>query len=462
MKIIFVLDNYLKYYSIDDVVRELYRRGHEIVLILGQDKESPIPDDSLKKALSELSNLRMEPLIKRRILRKVASTIRELINYSHILKREEERRWDVKNWGRFFHPFVWQFLSRPVGKKVLKWSFTSQALRFIQQKIPVAPEIKRHIQQHAPDILIALPLISGDSREGEYIQAANALNIPTVYSMFSWDNIASKATFHSKPGSHLVWNKPLADELSLLHDIPRERIYVTGAARFSRLLEHKDEYLLPRDEFCRVAGIDPSKKYILYVGSTYLLDSKVQKTLNEDLLIVDIARELAKNEKTQDVHVLVRPHPVNARIIPALHAARNETISIYPSPGELPDTEEKRRMFYNSIYHSVAVVGVNTTAFLEASALDKPCVTIISKEYGETQQLVHFHHLVDGGFLETANRVEDMGEIIGQIVSGTDERAVQRREFVKNFLKSLESGKSAVTVYADLMERLGVINNPLI
>lgn len=455
MKITFVLDNYLKYYSIDDIVRELYKRGHEIVLILSQDKESHIPDDSLKKALSELPNLQLEPLVKRKVLRKVVSTVRELINYAHILQREEERRWDVKNWGRFFHPFVWQFLSRPFGKNILKLPFITGFLRFIERRIPVAPEIKDHIRRHLPDILIALPLISGDSREGEYVQAANMLNIPTVYSMFSWDNIASKATFHSSPHYYFIWNKPLARELSELHGISSERILVTGAPRFARLLKNREDYILPRAEFCRIAGIDPAKKYILYVGSTYLLDSNVRKTLSEDLLIVDIAEALERSEKTRGVDILVRPHPVNSMIISALRDGEHSTISIYPSPGELPDTEEKRRMFYNSIYHSVAVVGVNTTAFLEASAIDKPCVTIISQEYGETQQLVHFHHLAEGKFLEIAKQVEDVADIVGQIVEGIDTRVVQRREFVKNFIKPLEMEKSAVETYADLIERLG-------
>ena len=59
MKIVFALDNYIKYYAIDDVVRELYRRGHKIVIVIGQDKESPVSDDAFQKAQSDLPNLRI-------------------------------------------------------------------------------------------------------------------------------------------------------------------------------------------------------------------------------------------------------------------------------------------------------------------------------------------------------------------------------------------------------------------
>jgi len=455
MKIIFTLDNYLKYYSIDDAVRELYRRGHEILIILGQDKESHIPDDALQKAAAELPNLRIEALIRRKFLPKVVRFIRELLNYAYVLNREEKRRWDAKNWGRFFHHSIWRVISSASGKMVLKNPLFQKTLRFVEKMIPVAPEIKRHVKAHKPDILVALPLISGDSRESEYVQAAVALGIPTVFSMFSWDNISTKGTFHSQPDHHIVWNKPLARELSSLHNIPLERIHITGAPRFHRLVGNVNGFVLPRNEFCDMAGIDPAKKYILYAGSTYLLDSNVQKSLSEDVLILKIADALAGNNRTQDVHILVRPHPVNTRIIPALKDAGRSNVTVYPSPGELPDTEEKRRMFYNSIYHSFAVVGVNTTAFLEASALDRPCITIVSKEYGETQQLVHFHHLEEGGFLEKAKDAENVAGIVGKILEGTDALSFQRNEFVKNFIKSLDPQRSAVEVYADLIVQLG-------
>ncbi|GMV32860.1 MAG: hypothetical protein DCC59_00095 [Chloroflexi bacterium] len=455
MKIIFALDNYLKYYSIDDAVRELRRRGHEIVIVLGQDKESHIPDDALQKAATDLPDLKIEPLTRRRILPKIVRFIRELLNYAYVLDREEERRWDAKNWGRFFHPSVWKVVSSAFGKKSLKNPIFRKTLRLIEKMIPVAPEIRQHVKTLQPDVLVALPLISGDSRESEYVQAAGALGIPTVFSMFSWDNISAKGTFHSRPDRHIVWNRPLAEELSRLHNIPSERIHITGAPRFHRLIGNTNGFILPREEFCRNAGFEPAQKYILYVGSTYLLDSNVQKSLSEDALILNIADALTHNPQTRDVRILVRPHPVNTRIIPALKDAARPNVTVFPSPGELPDTDEKRRMFYNSIYHSLAVVGVNTTAFLEASALDRPCITIISKEYGETQQLVHFHHLEEGGFLEKANHAEDVARIAANVLAGADRLAPQRREFVRNFIEPLEPGRSAVEVYADLVEQFG-------
>jgi len=452
MKIIFALDNYLKYYSIDDAVRELYRRGHEIILILGQDKESHIPDDALQNAIADLPNLKVEELIKRKILRKVVRNLREVLNYAHILNNEQNRRWDAVKWGRFFDLRFWKILSSTYGKKILKNILVQKLLRLIEQQIPVAPEIKYHISMHTPHLLVALPLVTGDSREGEYVQAARSLGIPTVFSMFSWDNISSKGTFHAKPDYHIVWNEPLAYELSRLHKIPRETIYISGAPRFHRLIVDKDSYILPREEFCRIVGIDPAKKYILYTGSTYLLDNKLQKTLEEDILILKIADALAENQLTSNVNILVRPHPVNPFMIPALKEANHSHVNVFPSPGEMPDTEKKRRMYYNSIYHSLAMVGINTTAFLEASVLDRPCITI-TKDYGETHQLPHFHHLEEGGFLEKAMDASDVAEIVENILNGIDKFAFNRRKFSENFIYPVGIEKSVIHAYVDLIEK---------
>lgn len=455
MRVLFVLDNYSKYFSIDDVVRTLYQRGHDISIIMGMDEKKDVPDDAIQKAKADLPNMQIEPLLKRRFLRKFARDIRELLNYAHILNNEEARQWDAAKWGRFFRPYFWHMITSDTGKRKVKDRTVQKTLRSIEQKIPTESRIKKHIKCHKPDLIIALPLVNANSRENEYIQASLELGIPCVYSMYSWDNIESKGTFQSRPNYNIVWNKPLADELTRVHDIPSDKIFITGAPRFDRLLDEKGEYILPREEFCKMAGIDRNKKYLLYVCSTFLVNSEFKKALNEDNLVLDIATAFQKNPRTRAVDVLIRPHPNNTGIVKTLLEKQPHNISIYPKHGEFPDTEQKRMMFYNSIYHSVAVVGVNTTAFLEVSALDKPCVTIITENFGKTQQLPHFHHLTDADFLETANGTEELADIIAKILDGVDSRSDQRHAFVENFLRPVEPNKSASEAYADLVEKLG-------
>ena len=453
MKVLFVSSSYSNYYTIDDIVRQLVRRGHDVRLILGMKEKISIPDDALQRVLSDIPSLVIEPLKTRKNAVKFTRTLRETLNYAHVLNNEKTRKWDAAKWFRFFPPFLWRIVSSPLSKQVLKNPGFQKTLRSIEQQIPVDSAIRTQVLQYGPDLIIVMPLINPDSRENEYLRAARELGIPAVYSMVSWDNISTKGTFHGYPDYSVVWNEPLAFELNKIHGFPRERIFITGAPRFDHLLTPLDGRIQTRAEFCRQAGLDEKNEYVVYVGSTFLVTSDHKKNDDESVLVAAMAGALEKDIRTQNVNVLFRPHPTNSTFLEKLRARNLPNVFIFTANCELPDTEEKRRRFHNSIFHSIAVVGVNTTAFLEAAALDKPCITIKTQNSSETQMLPHFHHLADAGFLESALGADELVDVIGKIKSGVDARRNQRREFVKNFLRP--RGIPAVDAYVEMIEELG-------
>jgi len=453
VKVLFVSSSYSNYYTIDDIVRQLVKRGHDVRLILGMEEKVTIPDDALQRVRLDIPSLVIESLKSRRNVINFTRTIREMLNYAHVLNNENTRKWDVAKWFRFFPPFFWSIVSSPLFRTALKTPGLQKALRSIEQRIPVDSAIRAQVQQHAPDLMIVMPLINPNSRENEYLRAAQKLGIPVLYSMVSWDNISTKGTFHGQPDYSVVWNEPLALELNQLHGFPRERTFITGAPRFDHLLTPLDGRLLPRAEFSRQAGLDENKEYVVYVGSTFLITSDHKKNNDESVLVAAMADALAKDPRTQDVNILFRPHPTNSTFLEKLRARNLLNVVIFPASSELPDTEEKRRRFHNSIFHSIAVAGVNTTAFLEAAALDRPCITIETQNSSETQMLPHFHHLADAGILESASSADELVDVIGRIKFGVDARRDQRREFVRNFLRPC--GIPAVQAYVELVEDLG-------
>lgn len=457
MRVLFVSANYSYYFAIDSVVRELYRRGHEVYLVTGWREKRAFTDDLLRKAQADMPNLIIRPLLKRRFLRAFARDLREILNYSHVLNHEETRLWDVALWERFFKPWLWRIVSTPTARTKLKDKAFQRKLRLLEQKIPVNIAIQREIKQINPDVVLLLPLVNPDALENEYMRAAQALGIPTIYAMSSWDNTSTKGTFHGYPDYAFVWNKPLADELVNLHGYPQDQIYTTGTPRFSHLFNGQiQEYVLPQDEFYKQAGLDISKPYVLYVGSTFLINSERKKAHDEGIIIREIARAIANNPETKDVNLLVRPHPFNLRYVPSLVGEKLPNVFVFPQNEEIPDTEEKMKRYNSSIYYAKAVIGVNTTAFLEVAALDKPCITIYFDQFAETQKLPHFHHLEDAGFLEAAYNPDEVAVIVKKIVEGVDDLAGKRREFTKNFLTPVESDKPSNEYFADLVEKLGV------
>ena len=464
MRVLFVSANYSYYFAIDPVVRELFRRGHEVYLTTGRREKRNFPDDSLKNAQADHPNMVVRPLLKRRYLRSFVRNLQELLNFAHVLNHEASRQWDVALWERFFPKWLWSIVNTPTAKSMLKNRAFQRTLRNLEQKIPVDIRIRREIQQINPDVVLMLPLVNPDSLESEYKRTAKALGITTIYAMSSWDNTSTKGTFHGYPDYSLVWNKPLADELVYLHGHPRETIYLTGTPRFSHLFDgfNSEEYVFSYEELCRQSGLDNNKPYVLYVCSTFLVNSNKKKERDESLVILEVARALEKDPRTKDLTILVRPHPLNMSYISELIDEGQPNVVVFPVNGEIPDTKEKIKRYNSSIYHSRAVLGVNTTAYLEVAALDRPCITLYFEEFTETQQLPHFHHLTDAGFLETANGPTEAVEVVKKILDGADDLAVQRREFVKNFLKPVGSDKPSDEYFADLIEMLASKNAPLI
>lgn len=459
MRVLFVLANYHYYFTIDPVVRELARRGHSICLSTGMKEKQNFPNNiAMEKAQAELPNLEIRPLLRRRFLRVFAQNLRELLNFAHVLKSEEIRKWDVQIWGRFFtSKWVWRMFNTPLAKAKLKDHNFRRKLRAVEQRIPINYKICKEIKQINPAVVLMLPLITPNALEVEYMRAAQALGIPTIYSLVSWDNLSTKGTFHGYPDYSFVWNKPLADELVKLHGHPRETIYMTGTPRFSHLFDgsNKKEDILSRDELCQQTGMDPGKPYVLYVGSTFLVNSKREIERDESIIIREVAQAMLADSRTKDVNILVRPHPLNLAYLPKFLEAKPQNVFVFPLNGEIPDTDEKIKRYNSSIYHAAAVMGMNTTAYLEVAALDRPCITLYFKEFSETQLLPHFHHLEEAGFLESAKDTTEVISLIRRILDGADDLAAQRHKFVENFLKPVQSDKPSAEYVADLIEEIG-------
>jgi hypothetical protein len=91
---------------------------------------------------------------------------------------------------------------------------------------------------------------------------------------------------------------------------------------------------------------------------------------------------------------------------------------------------------FHSIYYSEGVLGINTSATIEAAIVDKPCLTILAERYRDTQQnFTHFSHLLNGDFLEVARDIPEAAEIVAGLLQGHDANKDKRRRFVRDFVR---------------------------
>lgn len=426
MKFAFILNHTQFYRHFDNTIRILCGRGHSVDVVIQWVMKPNLTDRVLQTAQAEVSAVAFErPLSRHDTWGGILRPSRELINYSKYFHPEHPSKNLAGRWKKYFNGAAWNLLEKKWVILLLTSRPVQFILRFIERIAPPVNIISAWMKEHKPDLVIVSPLISAHSMELEYLKAAKALNIPSVYALASWDNLTTKGTLHILPDLVFVWNQMLLEEAVTLHGVPRERIVVTGSPTFDYWFETKPS--ISRDEFCRNAGFGAEKQYVVYLCSSRGMIE------DETRFILELASQMKDEPGTCDVMLLVRPHPYNML---ALDVLNRDNICVFPSQGDLPDVSEAKQIYFDTLHYAMAAAGVNTSAMLEAAIADKPCVTIIDERYRRSQtDMGHFRHLINGGFLQVTYSYPEAVKAINAIRNGQDPLKDHRRLFVKNFIR---------------------------
>ncbi len=209
-----------------------------------------------------------------------------------------------------------------------------------------------------------------------------------VFPVRGWDNLTNKGLLRDAPDAVLAWNDLQAKEAVELHRIPRGEHHAWSAPRSAT----------PGSSASRAGaagGVLPGASACAPTGrscSTSARRASSPRTRSE--FVRDwIERLRARGEPFAEAGFLVRPHPLNAAQWADADLG-DPNAKVWPRFGEAPHDEESRENYFDSIYHSDAVVGINTTAQIESAIVGRPVHTILAEEFRDTQQgTLHFHYL---------------------------------------------------------------------
>ena len=428
MRIDFIFSTGTHYFYYDRVVRRLHASGHEVRIVCPTDflADGNKSGRALIKLLEDQPEVKLEPALFRRKYRNAVETIRGLMNYAVYVRSEHPTPHLAVKWARKgLSPRKVKLIQIPLVKAALSTRVARWILVFLESLIPPDEEIVKWLEKSQPHTVFLAPYIFSNDLEVEYAKAARKLNIPSIASVLSWDNLTSKGTYHVKPDWLFVWNQNLVNEAVQIHDFEKERVFTAGAPVYDPWFELAPS--LDRKSLCLQAGIDPQKPYILYLCSSRGISD------NE----VELIRELISNLETlrpeDRPSVMIRPHPFNP-VEPS--EIENDWVKVFPKGGQRPDTDEARLLYYDSLYHSALVFGINTTGFLESALADKPCVTLVNPltSYGQEKR-AHFKHLMDADFIEVAKDYAELVDCTERIIKGADVKKANRRDFVHRFLR---------------------------
>jgi hypothetical protein len=325
----------------------------------------------------------------------------------------------------------------------------------LENAIPTSARIDAYIREHAPDVVLLTPAVKVASSQVEYLKSARRLGIPTGIGVASWDNLTNKGLLKFVPERVFVWNEVQRREAVELHGLPQERVVVTGAQLFDEWFERRPSR--SRAEFMREVGLDANEPYVLYLCSSPFVTNHSDDEVQFVTRWIEALRS-SDDERLQRLGVLVRPHPVG-NLWRRVDLARFENAVVWPASPKRPVADAARADFFDSLVHSAAVVGINTTAMIEAAIVGKSVLSVLAPEFAQESTL-HFHYLLEqnGGFLHVASALDEHLEQLRGALDDDPSGAERRRRFVESFVRPRGLDRPATPILADAVERLAQVS----
>ena len=454
MKILFVMNSpeYLRFY--DSAIEELASRGHEVTLAVRKEGDKkPVGLGGLQAYAGRVSVLGVAPK-HHGLWGEIAYGVRGTMDFVRYLHpRFAAARALRARMKRKGCPPAYRWLDRIPRLSPDRVRTAQRMLMAADRAIPVSRQIAEVLREQQPDVLLVSPLVEVASEQVDWIKAARALGIRTAACIASWDNLTNKGLLRIEPDLVLVWNEAQKREAQDYHYMPERKVAVTGAQLFDKWFVKTATR--SREEFCARVGLPDARPFVLFTGSS----SFISETNAEVAFVRRWIEALRASDDSnlRDINILVRPHPYNCHAWAHDPLAGTAGTGVFPARGYNPIDPDNRADFFDSIYHCAAVVGINTSAMVEAAIIGRPVCSILAKEFAGTQEgTIHFHYLLpeNGGFLRIASSLDEHVRQLGDRLRDPEAARAETQRFVSHFIRPHGLDRPATPIFADAIERL--------
>lgn len=457
---------------LQSTLRGLCERGHEVVVLVGIQAPTSKSHVGLLKRFAaeldelagELDGLTVRPGVEPRGSRQrdLGGSLRSWLDYLRFLEPEFAEAPKLRARALSNLPAA---LREPTETAAASPEFRASLVamvRTVEQSLPVHEPARAVLAEERPDAVLVCPLIERRSPQVTYLRAARELGVPSAVCVASWDNLTTSSLIHGEPDLVTVWNEAQRREATDLHGIPADRVVVTGAPLYDPWFEQRPS--TSREEFCQRVGLPAERPFVLYVCSSgFIAPDEAAWIPNW----IDAVRNSGAAELA-GLQVLIRPHPQHRLLKDSSAAARLEGVPgvvIHPRAGALSLFGEEIADYYDSIHHSAAVVGVNTSAMIETAIVGRGVHVLLTKRYRNTQEGVpHFAHLRSsgGGLIEATRKERQHADGLARAVRGEDGDMVaeRSRRFLEAFVRPPGLDQPATPLMIDQLERLAEITLP--
>jgi hypothetical protein len=161
--------------------------------------------------------------------------------------------------------------------------------------------------------------------------------------------------------------------------------------------------------------------------------------------------------------MLIRPHFKRGEEWRAITFGGLDNIVCWPPVGAVPVDASSKTDYFDSLYHAAAVVGLNTSAMIEAAILGRPVHTVLLPEFHDSQEgTVHFHYLLHGqdALLRATRSLDAHARDLSDVLEGRNADPGRAARFVRAFVRPAPIDIPATTRFVDALEKLSASPAP--
>jgi hypothetical protein len=431
MRVLFLAAHYAYYRNFESVVLALAERGHSVHL--AADERESLGGEALVERLASgrpgitygfAPSLDDEPWF--RLARKLRSASDYVRFHDSAFAPFSKARLTLRE---RIPRGVLRLMDGGIGGSPLARHALGTVLRAGERVMPVSDASRAFIEAQNPDVVLVASVTAWRLPQIDHLRAARALGRRTGVCVFSWDHLSSKALLRDVPDRVLLWNETQKREAIEWHGMPAERITVTGAQCYDQWFDRAPSR--DRVSFCQAVGLSTEHPIILYVCSV------MTPNPNESAFVLRWIEAIRRSAdpRLRDAGILVRPHPERMDEWSNVSLERFGNAVLY---GRNPVSPVAQADYFDSLYHSHAVVGLVTSAFLEAAIVGRPVLTLLLPEFEIYQEGVqHFRYLmeVEGGLLRATRSMPDHLAELASTIARPAERDERNIRFVRAFVR---------------------------
>ena len=444
---------YLRYF--DSTVRGLAARGHQVDVVFDNPYKQAEGAEALLGVDGVTVSTERTPLPSDQAWEYVARAVRGTIDYVRYYHPKFADATYLRDRMRKVVPAEVGFLARRNTSTAWITNTLVSLLTMCERAIPISRRTERFLKSYHADALLVTPLVTARSRQPDLVKGAQAMGIPAAACIASWDHLTTKGLIRVRPDLVSVWNREQLAEAVEFHGIDPKRIVVTGAQPFDRWFERTPT---ARDQFAGKIGLSADRPIVLFVGST----ASISAPEAELHFVRRWIAALRAQPGLEDVGILVRPHPYNSAHWISADFSDLPNVVVYPR-GANPVNEADRQDYFDSLYHSDAVVGVNTTAMIEAAIVGRTVHSVLADEFQDTQSgTLHFRYLLaeNGGFLRVARSLAEHAQQVAETVQSPEIGHAACARFVERFVRPHGKDVAATPLLVDALEAMASKRRP--